>query len=134
MKKYINKEIKLQMIIYFCFFTFLCIFIYLFVYLFLITAGLAFHRCELLYVLNRAGLALRSREGFNGTRSGDSVTMETKTPKRNHAQMSFSNTSYEIDFIIITISICNEVDRYGKKEAGTGEHLRHFNNKINKYK
>ncbi len=29
---------------------------------------------------------------------------------------------------------CNEVDRYGKKEAGTGEHLRHFNNKINNYK
>ncbi len=27
---------------------------------------------------------------------------------------------------------CNEVDRYGKKEAGTGEHLTHFNNKINK--
>ncbi len=25
---------------------------------------------------------------------------------------------------------CNEVDRYGKKEAGTGEHLRHFNKKI----
>ncbi len=24
--------------------------------------------------------------------------------------------------------------RYGKKEAGTGEHLRHFNNKINKHK
>ncbi len=30
--------------------------------------------------------------------------------------------------------ICNEVDIYGKKEAGTGEHLRHFNNKINKHK
>ncbi len=29
---------------------------------------------------------------------------------------------------------CNKVDRYGKKEAGTGEHLTHFNNKINKYK
>ncbi len=29
---------------------------------------------------------------------------------------------------------CNEDDRYGKKEAGTGEHLRHFNNKINKHK
>ncbi len=29
---------------------------------------------------------------------------------------------------------CNEVDRYGKKEAGTGEHLTHFNNKINKHK
>ncbi len=29
---------------------------------------------------------------------------------------------------------CNEVDIYGKKEAGTGEHLRHFNNKINKHK
>ncbi len=28
---------------------------------------------------------------------------------------------------------CNEVDRYRKKEAGTGEHLRHFNNKINKH-
>ncbi len=28
----------------------------------------------------------------------------------------------------------NEVDRYGKKEAGTGEHLRHFNNQINKHK
>ncbi len=28
---------------------------------------------------------------------------------------------------------CNAVDRYGKKEAGTGEHLRHFNNKINKH-
>ncbi len=25
---------------------------------------------------------------------------------------------------------CNEVDRYGKKEVGTGEHLRHFNKKI----
>ncbi len=31
-------------------------------------------------------------------------------------------------------TICNEDDRYGKKEAGTGEHLRHFNNKINKHK
>ncbi len=29
---------------------------------------------------------------------------------------------------------CNEVDRYGKKEAGTGKHLTHFNNKINKHK
>ncbi len=29
---------------------------------------------------------------------------------------------------------CNEVSRYGKKEAGTGEHSRHFNNKINKRK
>ncbi len=29
---------------------------------------------------------------------------------------------------------CNEVSRYGKKEAGTGEHSRHFNNKINKHK
>ncbi len=29
---------------------------------------------------------------------------------------------------------CNEVSRYGKKEAGTGEHLTHFNNKINKHK
>ncbi len=28
---------------------------------------------------------------------------------------------------------CNEVDRYGKKEAGTGEHLNTFNNKINKH-
>ncbi len=32
------------------------------------------------------------------------------------------------------LSYCNEVDRYGKKEAGTGEHSRHFNNKINKHK
>ncbi len=30
--------------------------------------------------------------------------------------------------------IDNEVDRYGKKEAGTGEHFTHFNNKINKHK
>ncbi len=29
---------------------------------------------------------------------------------------------------------CNEVSRYGKKEAGTGEHSTHFNNKINKHK
>ncbi len=29
---------------------------------------------------------------------------------------------------------CNEVSRYGKKEVGTGEHLTHFNNKINKHK
>ncbi len=29
---------------------------------------------------------------------------------------------------------CNKDDRYGKKEAGTGEHLRHFNNKINQHK
>ncbi len=29
---------------------------------------------------------------------------------------------------------CNEDDRYGKKEAGTGEHSTHFNNKINKHK
>ncbi len=29
---------------------------------------------------------------------------------------------------------CNKVDWYGKKEAGTGEHLTHFNNKINKHK
>ncbi len=28
---------------------------------------------------------------------------------------------------------CNAVDIYGKKEAGTGEHLTHFNNKINKH-
>ncbi len=28
---------------------------------------------------------------------------------------------------------CNEVDRYGKKEAGTGEHLNTFNNQINKH-
>ncbi len=28
---------------------------------------------------------------------------------------------------------CNEVSKYGKKEAGTGEHLTHFNNKINKH-
>ncbi len=28
---------------------------------------------------------------------------------------------------------CNEVDMYGKKEAGTGEHLNTFNNKINKH-
>ncbi len=28
---------------------------------------------------------------------------------------------------------CNEVSRYGKKEAGTGEHLIRFNNKINKH-
>ncbi len=33
--------------------------------------------------------------------------METKTPKCNHALMSFSNTSYEINFIIIAISIIN---------------------------
>ncbi len=29
---------------------------------------------------------------------------------------------------------CNEDDRYGKKEAGTGEHVTHFNNKIKKHK
>ncbi len=29
---------------------------------------------------------------------------------------------------------CNEVSRYRKKEAGTGEHSTHFNNKINKHK
>ncbi len=29
---------------------------------------------------------------------------------------------------------CNAVDIYGKKEAGTGEHLNTFNNTINKYK
>ncbi len=29
---------------------------------------------------------------------------------------------------------CNAVRRYGKKEAGTGEHSTHFNNKINKHK
>ncbi len=29
---------------------------------------------------------------------------------------------------------CNEVRKYGKKEAGTGEHLNTFNNKINKHK
>ncbi len=28
---------------------------------------------------------------------------------------------------------CNEVSRYGKKEAGTGEHLNTFNNQINKH-
>ncbi len=28
---------------------------------------------------------------------------------------------------------CNAVSRYGKKEAGTGEHSTHFNNKINKH-
>ncbi len=28
---------------------------------------------------------------------------------------------------------CNAVDRYGKKEAGTGEHLNTFNNQINKH-
>ncbi len=31
---------------------------------------------------------------------GPSVAMETKMPKCNHAQMNFSNTTYEIDFII----------------------------------
>ncbi len=31
-------------------------------------------------------------------------------------------------------ALCNEVSRYGKKEAGTGEHLTYFNNKINKHK
>ncbi len=40
-------------------------------------------------------------------RSGDSIAMETKMPKCNHAQMGFSNTSYGIDFIIIAISIIN---------------------------
>ncbi len=28
-------------------------------------------------------------------------------------------------------SLYNEVDRYGKKEAGTGEHLKHINHQIN---
>ncbi len=28
---------------------------------------------------------------------------------------------------------CNDVDIYGKKEAGTGEHLNTFNNQINKH-
>ncbi len=28
---------------------------------------------------------------------------------------------------------CNEVDMYGKKEAGTGEHLNTFNNQVNKH-
>ncbi len=41
------------------------------------------------------------------------------------------------DLCVICVCVyreCNEVDRYGKKEAGTGEHLTHFNNKINKHK
>ncbi len=29
---------------------------------------------------------------------------------------------------------CNEDDRYGKKEVGTGEHVTHFNNKLKKHK
>ncbi len=40
-------------------------------------------------------------------------------------------TSNQPHFLLV---VCNEDDRYGKKEAGTGEHLRHFNNKINKHK
>ncbi len=32
------------------------------------------------------------------------------------------------------VNNCNEDYRYGKKEAGTGEHSTHFNNKINKHK
>ncbi len=40
-------------------------------------------------------------KGFNGARSGDSITMKTKTLKCNYAQISFSNTLYEIDLIII---------------------------------
>ncbi len=35
---------------------------------------------------------------------------------------------------LLVYTQCNEVDRYGKKEAGTGEHLTHVNNKINKHK
>ncbi len=36
--------------------------------------------------------------------------------------------------LFVHIQVCNEVSRYGKKEAGTGEHSTHFNNKINKHK
>ncbi len=41
---------------------------------------------------------------------------------------------YEVFLQEVTNTICNTVRRYGKKEAGTGEHLIHFNNKINKHK
>ncbi len=34
---------------------------------------------------------------------------------------------------LVTVSLCNAVDIYGKKEAGTGEHLNTFN-QINKHK
>ncbi len=34
----------------------------------------------------------------------------------------------------VIIHVCNAVRRYGKKEAGTGEHLNTFNNTINQYK
>ncbi len=40
----------------------------------------------------------------------------------------------DIPLLLLLKIHCNEVDRYGKKEAGTGEHSRHFNNKINKHK
>ncbi len=36
--------------------------------------------------------------------------------------------------VCVLCAECNKDDRYGKKEAGTGEHLRHFNNKINQHK
>ncbi len=36
--------------------------------------------------------------------------------------------------LYIIVGPCNAVDMYGKKEAGTGEHLNNFNNKINKLK
>ncbi len=41
----------------------------------------------------------------------------------------------EYFYLLITrVDKCNEVRKYGKKEAGTGEHLTRFNNKINKHK
>ncbi len=49
--------------------------------------------------------AVLSWKGFNGARSRDSVAMKTKMPKCNQVQMSFLNTSYEINLIIIAISI-----------------------------
>ncbi len=36
-------------------------------------------------------------------------------------------------FWFMLVCDCNEVSRYGKKEAGTGEHLNTFNNQINKH-
>ncbi len=47
---------------------------------------------------------------FKTRRFGDSVAMKTKTRKNNdHVQISFSNTYYEIDYIIIAniINIAN---------------------------
>ncbi len=44
-----------------------------------------------------------------------------------------SSRTYLLHYIGAETRECNEVSRYGRKEAGTGEHLNTFNHQINKH-